>query len=435
MKGRGAIVGFPLIVMLLVGSLAIDGGLSVRAEVTGSGLMIQSRLAELRRLPKQTVWGERVYSTVLVEAFYKDRNYQPAWSQDGQLTQAEQLMKAVEDAYGEGLTPVYYHLGIIRSLIDKAEKGPSPELFVMTDLDILLTDAFLTLGCHLSGGCVDPVTIKSQWYAKRGNVDVASVLEQALRKKEIREALLRFRPGQASYVSLRQALGRYREMSLKGEWPGVSEGPSLKLHAISGRVTELRKRLVWSGDLEAETEAGENFFDEKLQKSVIAFQTRHGLKADGTVGRDTVVALNVPLKQRIRQIELNMERLRWILGNSEERSIVVNIANFELYVVENGKTVLPMRVVVGKPFWNTPVFTAKMTHLIVNPAWNVPDSIARKEILKKVRKDPDYLARENFRVVQGLGPRGRDNRSRIQSTGPASRGRIRTTGSGRSPDR
>jgi murein L,D-transpeptidase YcbB/YkuD len=174
---------------------------------------------------------------------------------------------------------------------------------------------------------------------------------------------------------------------------------------MAGRVVELRKRLVASGDLEADEVKGGDFFDEKLRQSVITFQKRHGLKADGIVGSSTLNALNVPLLQRIRQIELNMERLRWILGNKEQRSIVVNIANFEMYVIENGKSILPMKVVVGKSYWNTPVFTAKMTHLIINPAWNVPDSIARKEILKKLKKDPDYLAKQNIKVLRGWGAR------------------------------
>jgi murein L,D-transpeptidase YcbB/YkuD len=249
------------------------------------------------------------------------------------------------------------------------------------------------------------VTIEAEWFAKRGSVDVSSVLEQALRKKQIREELMRLRPLQASYERLRQVLARYRELSLKGEWPLVSGGPLLKEGSLSDRVAELRKRLSVSGDLAADGANGGNLFDEKLKQSLTVFQKRHGLKADGNLGPATVDALNVPLSQRIRQIELNMERLRWILGNVEERSIVVNIANFELDVMENGKSVLSMRVVVGKPFWRTPVFTAKMTHVVINPPWNVPDKIAREEVLKKIKNNPDYLVEQNIKVLRGWGPR------------------------------
>jgi murein L,D-transpeptidase YcbB/YkuD len=101
---------------------------------------------------KTVIRGERIYSAALVESFYKGRNYQPAWSQDGHLMQADTLIRAIEEAYGDGLTPDYYHLGLIKSLVDRAEKKLIDPIH-MADLDILLTDAFLTLCCHLSGGC------------------------------------------------------------------------------------------------------------------------------------------------------------------------------------------------------------------------------------------------------------------------------------------
>jgi murein L,D-transpeptidase YcbB/YkuD len=215
--------------------------------------------------------------------------------------------------------------------------------------------------------------------------------------------LLKLRPEQGSYGRLKQALARYRDLSSKVDWPLVSHGPALKNGSVSERVLELRKRLAASGDQEGDGAKGGDLFDEKLEQAVIFFQKRHGLKADGIVGPVTLNALNVPLKQRIRQMELNMERMRWILGNAEQRSIVVNIANFELNVIENERTVLSMKVVVGKPYQRTPVFTAKMTYLVINPSWNVPDSIAGKEILKKIKSNPYYLDEQNIKALRGRG--------------------------------
>lgn len=382
-----------------------EEGASSQVIGTGLSLLIKKRIAEGKSPLRTAIGGEQIYSSVLVESFYKGRDYQPAWSQNGHLIQTEALIMAVEEAYGDGLTPHYYHLGLIRSLVDKVKKEASPDPARLTDLDILLTDAFLTLGCHLSAGCVNPVTIEAEWFAKRGSVDVSSVLEQALRNKQIRESLIRLRPMQGSYERLRQVLARYRELSLKGEWPLVSGGSLLKEGSLSGRVLELRKRLSVSGDLMADAAKEGDFFDEKLRQSLITFQKRHGLIPDGVLGPATVNALNVPLTQRIRQIELNMERLRWILGNVEQRSIVVNIANFQLDVMENGKSILSMKVVVGKPYWRTPVFTAKMTYIVINPPWNVPDRIARQEVLKKIKNNPHYLAEQNIKVLRGWVPR------------------------------
>jgi len=396
-----------LLIMVFLSPHAFSSEKSPSVQATGAGLdlLIKKRIFEARSPLRSAIGGERVYSSVLVEGFYRGRNYQPAWSRNGRLTQTEALTMAVEEAYGDGLTPDYYHLGLIRSLVDKVKKEASPDPARLADLDIILTDAFLTLGCHLSAGCVNPVTIEAEWFAKRGSVDVSSVLEQALRKKQIREELMRLRPIQGSYENLRKVLSRYREISLKGEWPLVAGGPLLKEGSRSERLTELRERLLISGDLVADAPKEGDFFDEKLKQSLIIFQKRHGLMPDGVLGPATLNALNVPLARRVRQIELNMERLRWILGNMEQRSIVVNIANFQLDVMENGKSILSMKVVVGKPYWRTPVFTAKMTYVVVNPSWNVPDRIAGQEVLKKVKNNPRYLAEQNIKVLKGWAPK------------------------------
>jgi murein L,D-transpeptidase YcbB/YkuD len=375
---------------------------SVQIVRSEPGPHIKMEVTGWRNPLKAFIGPERIYSAVLVGRFYKGRDYRPAWSRDGHLIQADTLIRAVEEAYGDGLTPDYYHLNVIRSLVDKAGKGSSDAAH-MADLDILLTDAFLTLGCHLSGGCVDPVTIETEWFAKRSDIDVSSVLAQALRKNRIRESLMHLRPEQGSYAGLREALARYRQLLSKGGWPRVSRGTPLKRNSISARVAELRKRLAASGDLNAGEVIKGKFFDEELERSVIRYQKRHGLKADGIVGPVTLSALDVPLRQRVRQIELNMERMRWILGSMEKRSVVVNIADFKLHVIENGKSVLSMKVVVGKSYQSTPIFTAKMTYLVINPSWNIPDSIARKEVLERIRHDPHYLDVQNIKVLKGRG--------------------------------
>jgi len=398
------------VLLLLTGfpfpnSFAAQDSSSFEIAVSDLSKLLRKSIAGWKNSPKTVFGGEPVYSHELVKSFYEGRSYRPAWVEDGHLTQADVLIRAIEETYGDGLTPAYYHLKLIRSLTLQVKKDLIPDRVRLVDLDILLTDAFITIGCHLSGGCVDPLTIKSQWFAKRSFVDLASVLEQALEKKKIREAVMRLRPQEASYDRLRKALSVYRSLLIRGEWPRVSAARLLRKGSMSDRVAELRRRLAASGDIADDMMGGTNVFDTELEEAVMNFQARHGLKADGVVGRETLNALNVPLKKRIRQIELNMERLRWILGNVEQRSIVVNIANFELYVVENGRTVLSMKVVVGKPYWDTPVFTSKMTYLIINPSWNVPDSIAGEEILKEIRKDHHYLARENFQVLKGWGSR------------------------------
>lgn len=136
------------------------------------------------------------------------------------------------------------------------------------------------------------------------------------------------------------------------------------------------------------------------------FQQRHGLQADGSVGEATLAALNVPVEERIRQIEANMERWRWLPRQLEPRYILVNMAGYELQVIEAEQTVLNMRVIVGRDYRQTPVFTSAMTSLVLNPHWYVPRSIFRDDILPRLRRDPEYLERLGMRLFSSLNGNG-----------------------------
>jgi L,D-transpeptidase YcbB len=139
-------------------------------------------------------------------------------------------------------------------------------------------------------------------------------------------------------------------------------------------------------------------FDPSLQQAVEHFQRRHGLDVDGIVGRDTRAALNVPVQERINQIILNMERWRWMPRDLGATHVLVNMAGFELDFIEDRRPALSMRVVVGTPDQRTPVFSDKITYLEFNPYWNIPYSIASKEILPLIQRDPGYLADRGIRV-------------------------------------
>lgn len=173
-------------------------------------------------------------------------------------------------------------------------------------------------------------------------------------------------------------------------------------------MTALRNRLLASGDWTSAKESLSDRFDDALQQGVHKFQQRHGLDADGVVGTSTLAALNVSVEDRIVQMKVNMERWRWLTRDLEKQFILVNIANFELYIVENESPIARMRVVVGKRYRPTPVFASIMTHLVINPSWNVPRSIAVREMLPLLRKDPTYLQKENLKVFEGWKPEDKE---------------------------
>jgi murein L,D-transpeptidase YcbB/YkuD len=377
----------------------------------------QTTLSEVRTLIKKhiakggsplhiTVRGELIYSSFMLETFYKRRAFEPAWVlNDIRLLQAYYLIEAIEAAYLEGLTPDHYHLRTVKALITEVQENISKEApqdpETLVDLDLLLTDAFLLLGCHFSAGCVNPVTIEAEWFTKRGRLDAAAVLDIALNENRVKETLQSLLPPQDSYAKLKQALRAYRKIVIKGGWPAIPEGPSLKVGFQDERIIPLRQRLIISGYLHPDDNIPTVTFDTALENAVKKFQSLQGLDVDGVVGPATLKALNISAEARARQIELNLERMRWIYRDLGQRYIIVNIADFTLNVIEDNRAVLSMRVVVGKPFWHTPVFSGKMTYIVLNPSWNVPKSIALEETIPKIRKDPDYLTKHNMKILKG----------------------------------
>ena len=199
--------------------------------------------------------------------------------------------------------------------------------------------------------------------------------------------------------ALEKALSQYRRLADLGGWPQVPAGPSLHEGERNERISFLRQRLAASADLAASAGQGDHF-DPTLKEAVQRFQTRHGLTADGVVGGKTLSELNVPINERIRQLAASLERCQPLPQLQEPRHILVNIADFTLKLYEDGKPVLSMPVIVGKTYRQTPVFNGRITSLVLNPNWEVPHSIATKDLLPKIKKNPEYLDQLHLRVFR-----------------------------------
>lgn len=347
--------------------------------------------------------GVRLCGRPLASAFYASRGYRPAWiGSAGPLPEAFELLAQIRGLEAVGLHPRDYHLAALEDLLVGSQGGTPPDFAAeadrWADVDLLLTDAFLLLGAHLLGGRVNPETLHGEWVAASPEVDLVEALSGALASGQLAETLALFYPSHAGYLGMQRYLEHYRGLAAAGGWPEVPEGPSLHPGERGAAVALLRRRLAASGDLAEQPVADALWFDGELAAAVQRFQERHGLEADGVVGRATRLALNVPADQRARQIEINMERWRWVPRDLGLRHLLINIADFTLQAVAGGREVLRMPVVVGRPFRKTPVFSGLMTYLDLNPFWNVPYKLAVQDILPKIQQDPDYLAREGFEV-------------------------------------
>lgn len=338
--------------------------------------------------------------------FYSDRQFSKAWLANGQPTpQAYQLIHILNSADQHGLNKSNYHVTAINERLErlKAPLDESEVLILSVDLDLLLSDAFLTYGTHLIQGQINPQKLQSKWDTGRRATDMVKILTDAINTNSIEQSLNELMPKQPGYRSLVRALADHHAIKDRGGWPSVTKGPSLRPDEKNPRIIELRKRLAASGDLVNDVALDNQEFDRSLQQAVKYFQKRHGLETDSIVGKATLAALNVSVDQRIAQIRANLERWRWLPDDLGARHIMVNIAGFELDFVGNGEVLLHMPVIVGKTYRETPVFTGSMTYLVINPSWYVPNSIAVKDKLPILVRDPYYIERNHMKLYRGWG--------------------------------
>jgi L,D-transpeptidase YcbB len=344
--------------------------------------------------------GDRIHSMETLPAFYAERDFEPAWLRGPAPTPvARELIRAIRDAEGDGLDPRHYHLTAIDSLIPRLGGDGDDEVRRRVDVDLLLTDAFLILGSHLLLGRVNPETRDPEWRASRRGADLGAVLEDALQSGEVARALEDLRPREDTYDGLRDALSHYRRVAADGGWAAVPSGPNLEPGDAGPRVAALRARLAVTGDLPAEALAGEvedELFDDDLAAAVRRFQHRMGLEADGRVGPASLRALNVPVQERIAQLEVNLERWRWMPQDLGERYFLVNIPAFSVELWEEGEKVREIRGIVGRAYRATPVFSSTMTYLVLAPHWHVPPGIAQNDQLPRIRQDPGYIASQRM---------------------------------------
>jgi L,D-transpeptidase YcbB len=348
---------------------------------------------------------EHLYEEFL--EFYKERDYRLAWiSGRGTLSQAEELMNALQNAHHEGLDSSSYRFSRLRKLQEElftreARKEESQErINQLVMLDFYMTSSYLTYASHLLAGRIDPARLDGGWEAYPRELNLSSHLEQAISNKSIEESLLDLNPDNIQYKGLRKHLARYKELAAHGGWPSVPGGATLEKGSKGERVLALRKMLGITGDLDTTQNQSPRpeLYDDVLVEAVNRFQARNGWTPDGKVGPQTLALLNIPVEKRIEQIELNMERLRWMPLDGDGSYVLVNVPAYDLKVFEDGKKEMEMKIIVGKEYSSTPIFKDTMEFIVFSPDWTVPLSIAKEEILPILQRNPDYLRKENMVV-------------------------------------
>jgi L,D-transpeptidase YcbB len=386
--------------LLLAGVLLLPAGTAVaRQQAVGDAIRLLA--GQLREHGRLTVADREITSADLVAQIYEQRGFEPLWTGPGR---SAALLRVLRSAEADGLDPAFYHVAALASM------GETPGIAETAALDVLRTDALVQLAHDLRFGRVDPGRLDASWNVARPAADPSADEIIALATSpDLDAAVQRLRPANPLYASLRTALASYRAMAAGTPWPVLKAGGPMRRDSADERVPVLRARLTAEGDLAVHRgidrdsgAAAPDVFDDALDAAVRRFQHRHGLNEDGVVGPLTIAELNVPAATRVDQIRLNLERARWVLHDLEPDFVAVNIAGQRVYVVVGGEVVWESRTVVGAPYTRTPVFSAPMRYIDLNPTWTVPPGITG-EILAAIRRDPGYLARQNIRVIDRSG--------------------------------
>ncbi len=354
---------------------------------------------------------QNLHSAPEMIAFYRYREYAPAWLENSKPSSwARDLVRFLqEEAANHGLNPEDYHLSCLKALLDVIDNASRRERelssSLLANLDLVLTDAFLVLFSHLSSGRVNPTALDPQWVAHAHQADLIAGLEEFLNHHDLRRTLRHFAPPDEDYWRLVAAVPTQRKLAAQEPWPVLPEGPTLHPGQKDPRVPILRRQLYQLGDYTSQPSKTSDLYDAELVKAVRRFQERHGVGADGVVGKKTVEALNVSPRDRLLQMLANLERRRWLPRTWGERYVVVNTADYSLTAYEHGASVLKMKVIVGGSATSTPVFSEVMRYVELNPYWNVPKSIATEEMLPKIRRDPSYLQRHHYELLATSGDR------------------------------
>lgn len=373
--------------------------LLVVALVAGSGPLAAElpKNQQIDRFSKNilsTLTEENAADLALLTQFYVDRDMLPIWvTDDAPSERAHKLVHMFETSTYDGLNPDDYDTRTIRALMESRDPA------ALAELDLRLSLSLMQFLSDLGSGRTEPSTVDPELFVYPQDIDKAGAIEAAAEADDIGVFVGGYRPKQVDYWRLKGVLANYRAMARAGGWSSIDSGPLLEVGVRSPRVAQLRERLKREYDLSRSlgtAESDPNLFDKDLAEAVKRFQERHGLEQDGRVGPNTLEAMNMSIEERIEQIVLNLERRRWMPDQLASRYIYVNLADFHLQLIDRGEVAFDTPVVIGSLYNKTPVFSADMTYLVINPFWNVPPSIATDEILPKAKADPEYLASHGF---------------------------------------
>jgi L,D-transpeptidase YcbB len=322
--------------------------------------------------------------------FYSNRKFSYAWyGQSGLIEQSGNLYSHLTNLSLDGIQSPAPYLQTLDSLLNDpvATKDPNPQL------DILLSAEYIFYAHKVWNGISQKRTDSLQWFIPRKKLNLPYIIDSVLKNSDAQMFSAGYSIGQ--YNLLKKALNFYSHLDSGSSWSSIPAGrKSYKTGDSASVIPQIRQRLFLLGDIHQDS--GSEEYDTVLLSGVRSFQERMGMVTDGIISPGFIQRINTPPAVYARKIIINMERMRWIPTNISKHFLLINIPAFSLYAYDNDSVSFRMNVVVGKDVHKTVLFSGNIQYIVFSPYWNVPPSIMKSEVLPAIKRDPNYLTRNNM---------------------------------------
>ncbi len=394
-----------LLTTLLLSALSNDNN------ITGAEIKKTTKALKgaFRKYPSKLL--KNIPQKVFLKKLYRQNNYHPLWIKNNKLNQKKytQLFKQIDNDITINKMGLIYKN--YQTLIKIVDSNLTQEKVLHTE--IKLSSLYYNFLLHRIYGeikwksfghklsSLKKRKINATWVKSKPKFNISKIMQEP----NIDKSMLKVTPKQFGYQRLLLALKKLQVMKEKSPWKKLPYFKRLALGDKGEIVLKLRARLQASGDyiecnktnaLDDNNLSTKAHFSYCLDTAVKTFQSRHGLKVDGIVGAGTQKALNISIDEKIYKVQLNIDRIKWLPREEQKRFLIVNIPEFMLHYIENGKTKEKLRVIVGDTRHPTPIFSQKISYIVLNPYWKVPEGIVKREIVPAMIKNPNYLKKHGL---------------------------------------
>lgn len=349
---------------------------------------------EGKTLPVDSLLLSAFNSKILIE-FYKSSGYKTVWQSQ---KNRKIILKQLLDSEKEGLNPEDYKLAKLQNYEQKILSLSDAEI---VKYDILLTRNLQKYILHLTNGRLNPRTLYSDWDLKENKIDINKTMANFFESDSLAYKIEQLKPNFIVYKKLKKALQIINSFP-KDTFRKIEIADKIIPNDTNFALISIKKRLIYWKDMQPKDSLN-SVYDEESLVAIKKFQTRHGLSADGVIGKGTIQSLNFSREQRKKQILANLERWKWFPKEMGEEYVIVNIPDYKLTLIKDKDTIRTHKVIVGKEKRKTPVLSSKLSTVVFNPTWTVPPTILKEDVIPAITRNRNYLSQTNIKVYDRNG--------------------------------